>query len=375
MLGCKHVYDVLAEGGISLYAGVPDSLLKSFCAYVADHAEPSRNIITANEGSAVALAVGHYLATGELGMVYLQNSGLGNTVNPLTSLADPEVYGVPVLLMIGWRGEPGRKDEPQHVKMGKITLGALDNLGIAHQVLPEDDAGAADAIRTAIAYMNEHRAPYALVVRAGSFETYKLQREDPAPYPMAREQALALILGSMAPGTPVVATTGMPSREVFELRTLRGESHDSDFLTVGCMGHCSQIALGAALRRPGSDLLCIDGDGAALMHLGGLATIGQVAPPNFKHIVLNNGAHDSVGGQPTVGFDIDLCAIATACGYRLALRADDADALEVRLPELHASQGPALLEVRIRKGARADLGRPTHTPAHTMRRFMEFLRA
>ncbi len=374
MLDCKHAYDVLAANGVTLYAGVPDSLLKSFCAYVADHTKPARNIITANEGGAVALAVGHYLATSEIGLVYLQNSGLGNTVNPLTSLADPDVYGVPLLLMIGWRGEPGRKDEPQHVKMGKITLGALENLGIPHEVLPVDDAAAAAAITTAVAHAKENRTPYALVVRKGTFAEYELQRDDPAPYPMAREDALALILDALEPGTPVVSTTGMASREVFELRKKRGESHDSDFLTVGSMGHCSQIALGAALCRPGRDLLCIDGDGATLMHLGGLTTIGQVATANFKHVVINNGAHDSVGGQPTVGFDIDLCAIAKACGYRAALRADDAESLKARLPELVVARGPALLEVRVHKGARPDLGRPTNPPGFTKQQFMEFLR-
>jgi len=373
-LSCQYVYDALAGRGISFYAGVPDSLLKSFCAYVTDHTDPSRNIIAANEGSAVALAVGHYLATGEIGLVYLQNSGLGNTVNPLTSLADPEVYGVPVLLLVGWRGEPGKKDEPQHVKMGRVTAASLDAIGVQNAVLPDTEAEAAAAIDAAVESMRSRCAPFALVVRKGAFAGYQLQSERKPRYDMSREQALALVLDSLPAGAAVVSTTGMPSREVFELREQRGESHDADFLTVGSMGHSSQIALGVALAQLDRPVFCLDGDGAVLMHMGGLATIGSHGPKNLKHVVVNNAAHDSVGGQPTVGHDIDLCAIARACGYTAALLAESPDQLRSKLGELCAADGPALLEVRIKKGARPDLGRPTRTPSHTKDRFMEFLR-
>lgn len=372
-LSCAGIYDALAERSVSFYAGVPDSLLKAYCAYVADHTEPARNVITANEGSAVALAVGHYLATNEIGLVYLQNSGLGNTVNPLTSLADPDVYGVPLLLMVGWRGEPGRKDEPQHVKMGRVTAPTLDAIGVPSLVLPETEREAVAAIESAVDAARSSNAPFALVVRKGSFEPYKLRSEQPNDYDMSREDAIAAVLASLPAGAAVISTTGMPSREVFELREKRGESHDSDFLTVGSMGHSSQIALGVALSSPNRAVYCLDGDGAVLMHMGGLATIGSLSVGNFKHVVVNNAAHDSVGGQPTVGHDIDMCAIARACGYRLALRADSADELGPALGQLAAAGGPALLEVRIRKGARSDLGRPTNTPQHTKQRFMEFL--
>lgn len=371
---CKHVFDALAERGVSFYAGVPDSLLKSFCAYVTDHAAPGSHVIAANEGSAVGLAAGHYMATGRFGVVYMQNSGLGNAVNPITSLADEQVYGIPMLLLIGWRGEPGHADEPQHVKMGAVTDAALAALGVAHAVLPDDDAGAVAAIDEAVRYMAQRSAPYALVVRKGTFDGYRLRGERAAAYPLTREQALAVVLDALPGGAAVVSTTGMPSRELFELREARGESHDSDFLTVGSMGHSSQIALGVALAQPSRRVVCIDGDGAALMHLGGLASIGALRPRNFTHIVLNNGAHDSVGAQATVAFDVDLCGVARACGYGAALRADDEAGLRARLPELVAADGPALLEVRLRVGARADLGRPTSTPAEGKRRFMEFLR-
>jgi phosphonopyruvate decarboxylase len=373
-LACEAIYGALAARGVTFYAGVPDSLLKSFCAYVTDHAGAGRHVITANEGSAVALVAGHYLATGELGVVYLQNSGLGNMVNPLTSLADPDVYGLPMLLLVGWRGEPGVKDEPQHAKMGKVTAEALTAIGVANAVLPAgDEAAAIAAIDVAIETARARSAPYALIVGKDTFGEYKLKTKRTAPYAMTREEAIGVVIGAIPAGTAVVSTTGMPSRELFELRKARGEGHDGDFLTVGSMGHSSQIALGVALARPDRDVLCLDGDGAVLMHMGGLATIGSLAPARFKHVVLNNGAHDSVGGQPTVAFDIDLCAVARACGYRVVLRAESADELRARVTELAAAEGPALLEVRVAKGNRADLGRPTVTPQDTKRRFMKFL--
>jgi phosphonopyruvate decarboxylase len=372
-LACDAIHGALAARGVTFYAGVPDSLLKSFCAYVTDHAEPGRHVITANEGSAVALAAGYHLATGALGLVYLQNSGLGNMVNPLTSLADPEVYGVPMLLLVGWRGQPGVKDEPQHVKMGKVTAEALTAIGVANAVLPTDEAAAVRAIEVAIETARARSAPYALIVGKDTFGEYKLQKQKPSEYALTREAAIEIVIGALPGGTAVVSTTGMPSRELFELRKVRGEEHDGDFLTVGSMGHSSQIALGVALARPDRDVLCLDGDGAVLMHMGGLATIGALGPARFKHVVLNNGAHDSVGGQPTVAFDIDLCAIARACGYKAALRASTADELRQKIGELAAASGPAFLEVRVAKGNRADLGRPTVTPAETKQRFMKYL--
>jgi len=373
-LSCKRIYDALADNGVSFYAGVPDSLLEAFCAYVTDSTDPSRHIITANEGGAVALAAGYHLATGEMGLVYLQNSGLGNTVNPLTSLADSETYGFPVLLMIGWRGEPGKKDEPQHVKMGQATAPLLDALGVPQFILPEGEAEAVATIGRSLQYARSASAPFALIVRKGTFQPYELQGKRPDAYVMSREQAISSVLETLPASAAVVSTTGMPSRELFELREKREESHDSDFLTVGSMGHCSQIALGIALASPRRPVFCLDGDGAVLMHMGGLAIVGSLGAKNFKHVVFNNGAHDSVGGQPTVGCDIDLCAIARGCGYAAALRADGAADLAERLSELVSTDGPALLEVRIRRGARKDLGRPANTPARTKHQFMEFLR-
>lgn len=374
MLKPSDFYDALVERGIGLFAGVPDSLLKDFCAYVTDHTPPERNVITANEGGAIALAMGHHLATGNMGLVYLQNSGVGNTVNPLTSLADPAVYGIPMLLVVGWRGRPGEHDEPQHVKMGAVTLEALASIGVPCSHLPDELDAAKRVLDAAVADARERNAPHAIVVKKGVFDTYKLKRKDEQSYEMTREAAIERFVAALPKDACVIATTGMPSRELFEVREKRKERHDSDFLTVGGMGHASQIALGVALERPGRPVYCLDGDGAVLMHMGGLATIAQLAPKNYRHVVLNNGAHDSVGGQPTAGFQADLVAVALAAGYRAARRAVNEAEVEAALADLARSEGPSLVEVRVKKGARSDLGRPTMSPADLKVAFSSFVR-
>lgn len=363
MLSCQAFYDAVTESGFDFYAGVPDSLLKDYCAYVTDHTPSDRNFITANEGSAVALAAGHYLATGRPGVVYLQNSGLGNTVNPLTSLADQACYGIPMLLVIGWRGEPGKKDEPQHVKMGSISREVLDAIGVEWAELPQDLDAAKAAIATAAERLKARPAPYAFLVRAGTFEKYKLQSKTPAPYGMSREESIAAILDHLPKDGLIVATTGMPSRELYEHREQRKEGHERDFLTVGSMGHSSQIALGIALSHRDRKVYCIDGDGAVLMHMGGLATIGTSGCKHYKHICLNNGAHDSVGGQPTVAFQVDLSAVAKACGYPSVFVATSREELDQVFAKFDAAEGPAFLEVRVKIGHRDDLGRPKMSPA------------
>jgi phosphonopyruvate decarboxylase len=377
VIDCNRLYSILASQGITFYAGVPDSLLKDLCAYVTDHTPPEENVITANEGGAMALAAGYHLATGRIGCVYMQNSGFGNVINPLTSLADPDVYGIPMLLIVGWRGEPGKKDEPQHVKIGRVQREVIQALELDHAVLPDDEAGAEAAVAQAVATMREKNAPYALLVRAGTFDKYKLQAKRSVPYAMTREEAIGALADGLSAATPdavFVCTTGMPSRELFEHRVKHGQDRSGDFLTVGSMGHASQIALGIATQKRGTPVYCLDGDGALLMHMGGLSTIGALRPANFRHVVLNNGAHDSVGGQPTVGFDVDLCAIARACGYRATWLAESREVLDRLIPELARAEGPVLLEVRIKTGARPDVGRPTATPRASKDAFMQRLR-
>lgn len=373
MISPKTFCDSLSAAGLDFYAGVPDSLLKNLCAYIADHADASHNIIAANEGGAVGLAAGHYLATGRPGIVYMQNSGEGNAINPLASLADKDVYSIPMLLLIGWRGRPGVHDEPQHVKQGKVTTGLLNVMGIDYDVLSADEATAVGQIAKAAARLKADRDPYALVIEKGTFDAYTLQSAKANDCQTAREEAIKLVAQTMGQDDVAVATTGMISRELFEYRAAQGQSHERDFLTVGSMGHASQIALGIALAQPDRRVWCLDGDGATIMHMGSLAITASKRPANYIHIVLNNGAHDSVGGQPTVGLDIDLPAAATALGYARALTADSLDTLRDALAEAVNTAGPTLVEMRVKKGNRADLGRPTTTPQENKQAFMDFL--
>jgi len=384
MLDPKVTYDTFRARGIAFFAGVPDSALKDFCAVVTDRTDRRSHIITANEGGAIGLAAGYFLATGELPLVYMQNSGQGNSVNPLVSLVDREVYSIPLLLLIGWRGEPGKHDEPQHIKQGRITLSLLETLGIPYEVLPQEPAAATSAITRAVATAHESSAPFAIVVRKGTFESYEL--EDKAsdaqysPYgcshhSMTREEAVTVLVDHLEPETVIVSTTGKASRELAEYRARLGQEPGRDFLTVGSMGHASQIALGIALAKPDRRVCCLDGDGAVIMHMGSLAIIGSGRPGNFLHFVINNGAHDSVGGQPTAGLDIDIPAIAQACGYRHSARAESRSRLVSAIEEAKASPGPALVEIRTRRGARPELGRPENTPLQNKQVFMRLVRS
>jgi len=373
MISPGDFFRLLQANAINFYAGVPDSLLKDFCSILDSHAEPGCHFITAHEGSAVALAAGYHLATGQEALVYMQNSGIGNAVNPLLSLADPEVYGIPMLLLIGWRGEPGRADEPQHLKQGRVLLPLLESLEIPAEILPESLEAAATVLSGLLARMRKGSGPAALIVREGTFEPHRATVSSAQPYGLARETALKIILDSLKTDDIVVATTGKASREIYEYRAFCRTGHNRDFLTVGSMGHASQIALGIALKSPGRKVYCLDGDGAAIMHMGGLAVCGSSGPVNFKHIILNNGAHESVGGQPTAGFAIDFLQIAKGCGYRSCLRADSAATLSNALFSLAGSEGPALLEVRISAGSRPDLGRPKSSPLENKKQLMELL--
>lgn len=374
MINCQAFYELLLRKNIDFFCGVPDSLLKDICAYISDHTQERNHIIAANEGGAVALAAGYHLATGKIGLVYMQNSGQGNTVNPLISLMDQEVYSIPALLLLGWRGEPGKKDEPQHIKQGRITGELLRALEIPFDVLPATIEDAEVLLTKAVHAMHKQSAPYALVVPTGVFESYRSMNQIELPYELSREEAVKAIIKQFSEDDIFVSTTGKTSRELFEYREELQQGHQQDFLTVGSMGHASQIALGIALARPDRNVYCLDGDGALIMHMGALAIIGARKPANFKHIVINNAAHDSVGGQPTAGFEIDIPNIARACGYLGVMRAESIDEIYKNLPLLQKSHGPALLEIRVNKGARAELGRPTTSPIENKQAFMKFLR-
>lgn len=372
MIEPSVLYRVLRRHGVGFFAGVPDSLLASFCAYVDDECRSNEHVIAANEGNAIALGAGFHLSSGKVAAVYMQNSGLGNAINPLTSLADAEVYAIPLILIIGWRGEPGIKDEPQHVKQGRITPGQLNLLEIPYWIVDRTSA-VESIVERAFATLEARSAPVALLVRADSFAKYKSRRRPTAASQLKREDALRELLAVVREDDLVVSTTGKTSREVFELRAAAG-SAQRDFLTVGGMGHTASLASGVALGNPSKRVVCLDGDGSVLMHLGAVPVIGQLQPRNFLHVVLNNAAHESVGGQPTVGDRIDFAAIARASGYLDYRCAADAPSLRAAWADLSSRDGPAMLEVRIDVGSRADLGRPTSTPQQNKRSFVDVAR-
>mmetsp|Transcript_45129 Transcript_45129/g.84421 ORF Transcript_45129/g.84421 Transcript_45129/m.84421 type:complete len:484 (+) Transcript_45129:40-1491(+) len=375
-LNPAHFVALLKSHGTTFFTGVPDSLLKDFGAYVTDTVPAAEHIIAVNEGTAMSIAAGHHLATGRIACVYLQNSGLGNTINPLLSLCSPKVYSIPVLLIIGWRGEPGKKDEPQHLLQGTLTPGMLEQMSVPYEILPDYAEGAFEVLQKAYTYMDASKGPFALLVRKETFAKHTLKAEQDVfsgEAMLHREEILERV-ASEFPVEPLVTTTGFTSREMFELREAKGQSHEQDFLTVGSMGHCSSIALGIAMAKPHQQVLCIDGDGAALMHMGAFATAGKSRLRNFKHILINNAIHDSVGGQPTGAHSIDFPAIAHACGYRAAESVCAADQIGPALQRLRELDGPNFLEIKALPGARADLGRPTTTTWQNKDAFMTMMK-
>lgn len=364
----------LQSNGVDFFAGVPDSLLKNVCAYITDHAGPKNHIIAANEGAAIGLAAGHYLATGNTPMVYMQNSGIGNAVNPLLSLADEKVYAIPILLMIGWRGEPGVHDEPQHIKQGEVTLSLLDAMGIPFVVLPNNESEAENAIVHIANACKESSKPHAIIIKKDTFSKYKLNHTVQNPYPLSREQALNLVMDCIPSEAIIVSTTGKLSRELYEYREAKGMSHQADFLTVGSMGHSSSIALGIALAKPDRKVFCFDGDGAFIMHMGAISNVGHLAPKNYIHLIFNNGAHESVGGQPTLGFDINTNAIVKAAGYKQTFEVSSPDAIHTAIEAALKTDGPTLIEIKVGINSRENLGRPKTTPIENKEAFMTNLK-
>ena len=373
MIRPEFFIEALREKGIDCFAGVPDSLLKNICAYITDHFDAAHNIIAANEGAAVGLAAGHYLATGQPACVYMQNSGEGNIINPLASLTDQEVYNIPVLLLIGWRGRPGVHDEPQHVKQGKVTTGLLNVMGVNYEVLSKEEDKAAKQIDKAAKAL-ANKEVFALVIEKDTFEDYKLQNVEVNDLTMSREEAIQTVAAALGEKDCIVSTTGMISRELFEYRAAMNQGHERDFLTVGSMGHASQIALGIALAQPDRRVWCFDGDGAAIMHMGSMAIVANKAPKNYVHVVFNNGAHDSVGGQPTVGLKIDLPRVARAVGYPHTYSVNTKEDLMDVLNEVKKNNDLSLIEVKVKKGNRKDLGRPTTTPIQNKDALMAFMK-
>ena len=375
----SFLLDTCEKAGVNFFTGVPDSLLKGLCNELFDRfgTDGDTHVVAHNEGGAIALCAGHYLSCGKPALCYMQNSGLGNAVNPLASLMDPKVYGIPCLLVIGWRGEPGIKDEPQHAKQGLITLSQLEILDIPYMILSEDttDEAFAAEFATLLDALREGRSA-AIVVRKDALTSDRKPSYSNA-YQMSRESAAEVILGETEASDVIVSTTGKLSRELFELREKRGENHSRDFLTVGSMGHAGMIALRIAVEHPERTVWCLDGDGAGLMHLGALPVIGRRSPARFLHVIINNGAHETVGGMPVCSGALDFPAIAKAAGYHTVFSADSEITLAEALRQARAasSGGPVMIEARCRCSSRGDLGRPTTTPIQNRDALMDFLQA
>lgn len=357
------------------YTGVPDSQLKALCNYLMNTygTDPKHHIIAANEGNCTALAAGYHLATGKIPVVYMQNSGEGNVINPVTSLLNDKVYSIPVIFIIGWRGEPGVHDEPQHIFQGEITVKLLETLGIETFIIGKEtkEEDVAEAMTNFRKVLSQGKDVAFIIQKGGiSYEDTVTYHND---YSMQREEIIRHIT-KISGEDPIISTTGKASRELFETRTYNGQSHKYDFLTVGSMGHSSSIALGIALNKPNVKIWCIDGDGAVLMHMGAMAVIGANAPKNLIHIVINNGAHETVGGMPTVAGKMDLVAIAKACGYPYAVSVQYPEALDKELSDAQKRKELSFIEVKCSIGARADLGRPTTTALENKKNFMEYLK-
>ena len=368
MIDPQKFYNTLTENNFKFFTGVPDSLLKELCMCITDNAEDN-HIISANEGNALAIACGYNIATSDYAVVYMQNSGLGNIVNPLLSLADEKVYKIPMLLIIGYRGEPKIKDEPQHITQGELTLPLLETLCIKYFILNDDYN---NQIKACLDYIKENQKPVALVVRNNTFSVYKNQIKSNNRNQLSREEVLEMIIKNLSDNDFIVSTTGKTSREIFEIREKNNQGHANDFLTVGSMGHTSSLALGISIFSK-RNIFCIDGDGSFIMHMGGLAVAVQNCKDNFKYIIINNGCHESVGGQPTISNNIDIPAILKGFGFEKVFNIYSKEELENVIPVLK-NNGKTAVIVNTNDKSRKNLGRPTTSPQFNKEEFQNKLR-
>lgn len=374
MIDAHKFFDHITSQGITSFAGVPDSLLKHLCSCIEDRAPKKNHIITSNEGAAIGFGIGSYLATSQPSFIYLQNSGIGNIINPLLSLASSEVYGIPMIIMIGWRGMQGVKDEPQHIHQGRVMIDTIEAMEIPYFILDEDESAGLAQTSNAILTAKKNKTPVIIVVKKNTFKNYKKKNNEFDQNGTTREAALIGAIDLIPTNSIVVSTTGMLSRELFEYRASLNDGHHKDFLTVGGMGHANQIALGIANSKSSSNVYCFDGDGAALMHLGSLAIIGQSKIKNYTHIIFNNGSHDSVGGQPTVGKKINFCEIGKACGYKTSNKVNSQEQLKDVFQEIAYLDGPHLIDFQVVKGNRDNIGRPTSSPEENKILLMDYIK-
>lgn len=372
MINCYDLAKIFRENDLTYFTGIPDSTFKEWMSFLGDE-NGLTNRVACNECEAVALASGYYLATGKIGVVYMQNSGLGKTVNPLTSLASKEIYSIPLILMIGWRGEPGEEDEPQHKMMGRIMQSQLNVLEIPYEILPNNINEAREIIKRAKEKAEKEKYVSAIIIRKKTLEDYASKRINQDNYKMSREDAIKTIIENIDSKSVIISTTGKTSRELFEQRVYRNET-PRDFLTVGSMGCSCSIAAEIALQNPDKMIYCFDGDGAVLMQMGALSTIGSYKPKNFRHIIFDNASHESTGGQPTNSKNVDFEQVSKACGYNHARTVETKKDLINSINKIKTLEGPNMIIVKVNKGARKDLGRPTSTPIENKETFMKFLK-
>ena len=358
MIDLQNVYQNLKQNGVEFISGVPDTLLNDFCLGLDTSWDKNRHVLAANEGNAIALAAGYHLGTNTVPLVYMQNSGMGNAINPLISLTDKNVYSIPLVMMIGWRGEPGSGDWPQHQRQGELSSVLLDALDVPFKILDEDEAAVSAAIEWAVSYARELSQPTALLVRKNVLARKEKVGFDASQqqYAMSREDAIRELLEITPDNAIFAASTGRITRELHAIRESLGQPHNCDFLNVGAMGHTLSIAAGLAAAKPERQVICLDGDAAALMHMGSMPVTANLELPNLLHVVLNNGVHESVGGQNSVGFTADLTAIGKSAGYQTTSSfVAGREELKNAFSQLISSSKPAFLEIRVRKGMRSDM--------------------
>jgi len=372
MVDCKNFSKICKKHDFTFFTGVPDSTYKPWMSFLNKKNTGLTNITAVNECEATAICTGYHLSTGRIGVLYMQNDGFGKTVNPLTSLCNPEVYSIPMLLMIGWRGEPGKKDAPQHEMMGRILTDLLKTLEIPYEILSSDIQKIDSVLKKAKKYMNENSKPFAIIVKKGTFKELNSEKQSFKKL-MSREDAIKTIMKCLNGDEIIVSTTGKTSRELFEYRTEKKEGFELDFYNIGAMGCAQSIALGIALQKKDRSVFVFDGDGSVLMQMGSLATIGHYSPKNFYHIIFDNQAHDSTGGQPNSSESVNFEKVATACNYRFGKTVKNKDELEKIMQKIKNKKGPGIIIINVEKGSRKNLRRPTMTPVEHKKYFMKYL--
>jgi len=374
MISCKKFFEILEDYNFTFFTGIPDSTFKDLMKFLADNnSKELKNIVACNECEAIALASGYHLATNRIGIVYMQNSGLGKAVNPLTSLCDPDVHSIPILLMIGWRGEPGKIDAPQHKKMGKITLPLLDTLQIPYSILEPDLSVVKNELVKAINYFNDNKGPYAFIFQRGFFKDYEMKFKQSNRYNLTAKEVIQLIMDNLNHKEIIVSTTGYITRELYEYRESKNKDHHKSFYNIGSMGCASSIGLSIALHKPKNRVIVFDGDGAAIMQMGAFTTIGKNSPTNFVHIILDNEAHESTGGQPTNSPNVDFVNVALASNYKWSTRVETSEELLKSIDNIKNRKGPILILIKIKISSRSELKRPTKNPKEYKEGFMRYL--